>query len=100
MRVPNAEHEAHPWVIAQVAPDFKLLDVWRLPAQGGPDEFRTLLEVMASLDPANGDSRAARALFSLRFRLGAWFGWDDATSKLRVPGRTEASLIARLPEDL
>ena len=55
---------------------------------------------MASLDPANGDSRATRALFSLRYRLGGWFGWDDATSKLPVPGRTETTLSARVPEDL
>jgi hypothetical protein len=100
VRLPNSEHEAHPWVIAQVAPDFKLLDVWGLPAQGAPDEFATLLEIMTSLDPAKGDSRATRALFSLRYRLGDWFGWDDATSKLPVPGRTKTTLSARVPEDL
>lgn len=101
MRLPNAEHEAHPWVIAQVAPDFKLLDVWRLPAQGGADEFATLIEVMTSVDPADGDSsRATRALFSLRYRLGAWFGWDDAASKLPIPGCTEATLSVRVREDL
>jgi len=38
MRIPNSAHEAHPWVIAQIAPDFKLLDAWALPVQGGPDE--------------------------------------------------------------
>jgi hypothetical protein len=100
MRLPNAEHEAHPWVIAQVAPDFKLLDVWGLPAEGGPDEFGTLLEGMASLDPANAESRASRALWSLRYRLGGWFGWDDADGKPPIPGCTERTLSARLPEDL
>lgn len=100
MRLPNAAHEAHPWVIAQIAPDFELLDVWGLPAQGGPGEFATLVELVTSLDPANGDSRATRALFSLRYRLGAWFGWDDATSKLPVPGRTETTLSARVPENM
>jgi len=100
VRLPNTGHEAHPWVIAQIAPDFKLLDAWRLPAEGGPDEFAALIETMTSLDPAHGDSRATRALFSLRFRLGRWFGWDDATSKLPVPGRTETTLSARVPEDL
>jgi hypothetical protein len=100
VRLPNAAHEAHPWVIAQIASDFRLLDVWGLPAQGGPGEFATLVEIMASLDPANGDSRATRALFSLRYRLGAWFGWDDATSKLPVPGSAETSLSARVPEHL
>jgi hypothetical protein len=101
MRLPNAEHEAHPWVIAQVAPDFQLLDAWRLPAQGGPSGFASLVEIVASLDPTNRDSsRATRALFSLRFRLGAWFGWDDAASKLPIPGCTETTLSARVPEDL
>jgi hypothetical protein len=87
-------------VIAQIAPDFKLLDVWALPAQGGPDDFASFLEIMASFDPANSDSAASRALFSLRFRLGAWFGWDDATRKRPIPGCTETTLSARLPEDL
>jgi Protein of unknown function (DUF2867) len=101
MRLPNAEHEAHSWVIAQVAPDFKLLDVWQLPARGGPDEFATLVEIVTSLDPASGDSsRATRALFSLRYRLGAWFGWDDAVSKLPIPGCTETTLSARVPDEL
>jgi hypothetical protein len=100
MRLPNAAHEAHPWVIAQIVSDFRLLDVWGLPAQGGRDEFASLLEIMASLDPAQGESRATRALFSLRYRLGGWFGWDDAPTKLPVPGRTETTLSARVPPDL
>jgi hypothetical protein len=100
MRLPNAAHESHPWVIARIAPDFKLMDVWGLPARGGPDDFAALLEVMASLDPATGASRATRALFSLRYRLGGWFGWDDPTSRLPVPGRAETTLSARVPEEL
>lgn len=99
MRLPNAAHEAHPWVIAQVAADFELLDVWRLPAQGRLDEFATLLETMASLDRADR-GRATRALFSLRHRLGGWFGWDDASRRRPIPGRTETTLSARLPDDL
>lgn len=98
MRLPNAAHEAYPWVIKRVAPDFKLLDVWGLPARGGPDEFAALVKIMTSLDPADGDSRIARALFSLRSRLGAWFGWDDADS--RLPGSTETTLSARVPDEL
>ena len=100
VRLPKAAHEAHPWAIAQIAADFKLLDVWRLPAQGGLDDFDRLLEIMASLDPANQGSRATRALFSVRYRVGGWFGWDDATRRRPVPGRVETTLSARLPEDL
>jgi hypothetical protein len=39
-------------------------------------------------------------LFSLRYRLGGWFGWDDATRTRPVPGRTDTTLSARLPKDL
>jgi Protein of unknown function (DUF2867) len=100
MRLPNAAHEEHPWVIARIAPDFKLLDVWGLPAAGSAEEFASLIEIMAAIDPANGDSRATRALFSLRYRLGAWFGWDDASGKRPVPGRSETTLSERVPEEL
>jgi hypothetical protein len=100
MRLQNATHEAQPWVIARVVPDFKLLDVWQLPAQGHRDEFGALVEILTSLDPAKGDSRATRALFALRWRLGEWFGWDEATGELPVPGRTETSLRSRVPDEL
>lgn len=99
MRLPNSAHEAHPWVIARIAPDFKLLDVWALPVQGGPDEFASFLQAMASLDLAAG-SAATRALVRVRLRLGALFGWDDATKRRSLPGCTETTLSARLPEDL
>jgi len=99
MRLPNAAHEAHPWLISRLAPDFELLDAWALPAEGRADEFATLLEVVTSLDPMASDSPAARALFALRFRLGAAFGWDDG-DVLPVPGRSETSLRARVPDEL
>jgi hypothetical protein len=99
-RLPNAVHEQHPWLIARIAPDFRLVDVWQLPARGGPEDFATLLEIMTSLDPTKGDSRVARGLFWLRFRLGAMFGWDDPSKGLAVPGRSETTLSARLPESL
>jgi hypothetical protein len=100
MRLPNSAHESHPWRICEVAPDFGLEDVWALPVQGGADDFATLLEVMASLDPANGESFATRALFSIRYRVGGWFGWDDPHGGPSVPDNTETTLSARLPRDL
>jgi len=100
MRLSNSEHESHAWRICEVAPDFRLEDAWALPAQGGADDFATLLDVMASLDPANGGSFATRALFSIRYRLGGWFGWDDAPRPSAIPDSTESTLSARLPEDL
>jgi hypothetical protein len=100
MRLPNSAHEAHPWVIAKIAPDFKLLDVWALPVRGGPDDFDAFVEQMASLDATNFGPVVVRVLFRIRLRLGAWFGWDDATKKRSIPGRSETSLAARLPHSL
>ena len=100
MRLPNAEHAAHPWVIAQVAPDFELIDAWALPAQGGRDGFDALLKVMAAVDGANAESALTRALFRVRYQLGAWFGWEDAGRQLPIPGCSETTLSQRLPADL
>ncbi len=100
MRLPNSAHESQPWRISEVAPDFRLEDVWALPARGGADDFATLLEVMASLDPAHGKSFGTRALFSIRYRVGGWLGWDDRRGALPVPDNPETTLSARLPRDL
>jgi Protein of unknown function (DUF2867) len=100
MRVPNAAHQVHPWVIARIAPDFRLLDAWALPVEGGPDDFDTFLQTMTSFDPAGSGSSVSRALFRLRYRLGEWFGWDDATTSRPIPGCSETTLSARLPDEL
>jgi Protein of unknown function (DUF2867) len=99
MRLPNVAHEARPWRIREIAPDFTLEDVWALPVAGGAGDFPALLAVMASLDAAHGASAPTRLLFAVRWALGRWFGWDEAAER-PIPGRTEASLAARLPEDL
>jgi hypothetical protein len=99
MRLPNAAHETRPWRIREIAPDFRVEDVWALPVYGGAEDFAVLLEVMASLDPADGASPATRLLFAVRWRLGSWFGWDDAAER-PIPGREEVSLASRLPADL
>lgn len=96
----NSEHESGRWRIAEIVPDFRLEDVWALPARGGAEDFGALLEVMASLDPAHGESAATRLLFSIRYRLGGWFGWDDAGRELAIPAGAEATLSTRLPSDL
>jgi hypothetical protein len=100
MRLSNSEHESHAWRICEVAPDFRLEDVWALPARGGAEDFAMLLEVMASLDLADAESRTTRALFSIRYRVGGWLGWDDAPRPLAIPDDTKTTLSARLPEDL
>jgi hypothetical protein len=100
MRLSNSEHESHAWRIREIAPDFRLEDAWALPAEGGARDFAALLEVMASLDPANAGSRVSRALFGIRYRVGEWLGWDEPPSALAIPHDTDATLSARLPADL
>ena len=76
MRIPNAVHEARPWRISEIAPDFTLEDAWALPVYGGAEDFPALLEVMTSRDLAREASPVTRALFAIRWQLGRWFGWD------------------------
>jgi hypothetical protein len=99
MRLANSEHESHAWRIREVVPDFRLEDVWALPAEGGIGDFAKLLEVIASLDPADA-SPATRALFGFRYRVGEWLGWDDTPRPLSIPDETQTTLSARLPTDL
>jgi hypothetical protein len=97
MRLPSTAHTSRPWRIHELTRDFRLEDVWALPTKGGPDEFPQLVSVLASGDPAQSSSRAARALWAIRWKLGEVLGWDDPAAGLgsRVP-----TLRERLPADL
>jgi hypothetical protein len=97
MRLPDAAHTSRPWRIHELTHDFRLEDVWALPTPGGPDDFPRLLDLVTSMDPAKGSSRAARSLFAIRWKLGELLGLDGANSGLdsRVP-----TLRERLPADL
>ncbi len=89
-------HFAQPWRIHAIANDFRLEDVWALPARGGPDDFPRLISLFRSLDPSDS-SPVVRALFAVRWRLGAWLGTDRPDAG--VDARVE-SLRTRLPDDL
>jgi hypothetical protein len=97
MRLPSSAHTGHPWRIHEVAPDFRLEDVWELPGVGRADDFPRLVRSLAAYDPAQSSSCAVRGLFAVRWRLGQLLGWDrpDAGVGARVP-----SLRERLPADL
>ena len=97
MRLPKAAHTGQPWRIHELTGDFRLEDVWALPGVLGVDDFPRLVEMIASLDPSQSSSRAARALFSIRWKIGELLGWDgpDAGVGSRVP-----TLRDRLPADL
>ena len=76
MRLPDLAHTARPWRIHELTSDFRLEDVWALPTPGGADEFPRLVRLMASGASSGGSSRAARALWALRMKLGELLGWD------------------------
>jgi hypothetical protein len=102
-------HESGPWRVREIAPDFTLEDVWALPTRGGAGDFETLLDLMASADPANAESLPTRTLWRARDRLGSLLDLgriavptkpDGAARKLPIPGTSETSLAGRLPGDL
>jgi hypothetical protein len=105
VRLPNSAHEAGPWRIREIAPDFTVEDVWALPVEGGAQDFEALVDIAVSSDPARAESGPARALWSLRDRLGGWFGLgriseETESDELPIPGTNETSLSGRLPDDL
>jgi uncharacterized protein DUF2867 len=97
MRLPASAHRERPWRIHELTGDFELEDVWALPTPGGQDEFPLLVEGFTAGNASRSPSRAARALWAIRWKLGELFGWDreNAGVGARVP-----SLRDRLPEDL
>jgi len=96
-RLPESAHTSQPFRIHEIAPDFRLEDVWGLPAPGGPDDFARAVDLIARFDTSQSSSLPVRALFALRWKLGELFGWDDPDTGVggRVP-----TLRDRLPADL
>lgn len=97
MRLADSAHTSWPWRIHELASDFRLEDVWKIPVTGGADDFHAVVQRLATLDPANSSSPIVRALFAARWKIGALLGWDDPDDGLgsRVP-----TLRDRLPADL
>jgi hypothetical protein len=97
IRLPNTAHTSRPWRIHELTRDFRLEDVWALPTPGGRDDFRRLVQGIASGDPSKISSRAARTLWATRWKVGELFGWDDSDAGL---GHRAPTLRDRLPDDL
>ena len=105
MRLPNTAIERHPWRIREIAQDFRLEDVWALPAYGGAEDFQRLLDQTLAADPADTESVPTRILWIVRDLLGRVFGLGRISAPgdadpLPIPGTNETSLIGRLPADL
>src|SRR5215208_4195724 len=94
MKLPDTAHTSPPWRIHDIAPDFRLEDVWGVPAPGEPDEFPRAVEAILSSDPSQSRSRAVRTLFALGWKLGELLGWDDEDAGL---GSRAPTLRDRLP---
>ena len=97
MKLPNSAHTSRPWRIHELTTDFRLEDVWGIPAPGGREHFARGVQAVTSFDPARSSSFAVRALFAIRWKLGELLGWDSPVQGIgaRVP-----TLRDRLPADL
>jgi hypothetical protein len=84
MRLPESAHTSQQWRIHELRPGYRVEDVWQLPASGGADDFPRLVELVSSFDPAES-SRAVRALFALRWKIGALLRWDPPRDADKVP---------------
>jgi Protein of unknown function (DUF2867) len=97
MRLPNTAHTSRPWRIHELTADFRLEDVWALPTPGGADDFPRLVRLLASGDPSQGSSRAARTLWTIRWKVGRVLGWDNSHAG---HSSKRPTLRDRLPADL
>jgi hypothetical protein len=95
-KLPNSEQTSRPWRIHELVRDFKLLDVWALPTPGVREDFPRLVKMIASSDTGS-NSRAAQALWAIRWKLGEVFGWDEVDES-ELPDWQ--MLRDRLPQDL
>src|SRR5437764_584101 len=96
MVVQRPARHSRPWRIHEVTNDFRLEDVWAL-AGVGSDDFPRLVQLMASYEPSKSSSVAVRALFAIRWKIGALCGWDGPNGGL---GSRVSTLRDRLPADL
>jgi hypothetical protein len=95
--LPSTAHTSLPWRIHELTRDFRLEDVWALPTPGGPGDFPRLVQVFAEDSPSDASSRAADALWAIRWKIGKLLGWDRPDAGLASRVRT---LRDRLPADL
>lgn len=97
-RIPDTEHMDRPWRIHDIAPDFRLEDVWVYRTPGaGPDDFPVMIEALKAAGGLDQDPPLVRFLFAVRWKIGALLDWDKPDRGLS--GRVQ-SLCDRLPPDL
>jgi hypothetical protein len=94
MKLAKTAHTSRPWRVHELAEDFELEEVWKLPTPGGPDDLARLVQQFTN---PGEDPFAVRVLFVLRWKLGKLFGWDRPDSGV---GERVRSLREWLPPDL
>lgn len=99
MRQPLAAHTGQELVVHAIVRDFDLLDVWRFPIEIDSTTPLSAFtdHLRGSFSDASRQRGAAAFLFRLREWLGDRFGWDEGP-RLPIPGCSELSVRARLPE--
>lgn len=97
-RIPVATFRRQEWRIHELTSDFEVEDSWWIPTPGaGRDDFAQVRAAVEKGSDIDTFGPVIRALFAVRWWLGARLGWDRPGSGLdeRVP-----SLRRRLPADL
>lgn len=79
-----------------LAPDFELLDVWRVPIEADPARGETFDDFFELLweNGTRTDHPVVRGLVKLRWLIGGALGWDRGSPP--VPGTGERSIAERL----
>ncbi|MFD3746586.1 DUF2867 domain-containing protein [Nocardia sp. NPDC058633] len=96
MRLPIEAHTAQPWRIHEIAPDFRVVDVWSYRTPGaGPDDLAVMLAAIREAEGSEPDPAIVGFLFAVRNKLGEWLGWDGPEA-----GSRDTTLCDRLPNDL
>jgi uncharacterized protein DUF2867 len=93
MKVPREAHTSQPWRIHDIAPDFRVEDVWALPTPGGRGDFARLVELVPRF---HSSSPAVRALFAIRWTMGRLLRLDRPR-RLALPDRLPADLRETAP---
>jgi hypothetical protein len=97
MRLPSSAHTSRSWRIHDLAPDFRVEDVWALPTPGGPGDLPRLVSQIASTTFPEGAPLLVRAVWAARWMIGRLLRWDGRDAGV---GARVASLRGRLPADL
>lgn len=95
--LPARAHTERPWRIHELAPDFRLEDVWALDTPGGPEDLARLVDLVARSEDSAEYPAAYRVLVAIRWKLGALLGLDREDTSV---GTRVASVRDRLPSDL